>query len=527
MNKAISLFLFLQVGILAFGQGSASSIPSPLISSQGGKIFINVSGTNITGGDAYLYSWVMINGSAKAPVSWASCISDKYKLTNEGSGNYSYQIASIQQHFGLTDSELATLTAIYVIARTTTAQTGNLSLAVTATPKIYYSGGEGSLSSPYLLGKSQDLIDLSGNTSHFLNYFKLTADIELTGNFNGIGTKANPFMGYFDGNGFAITNLAMNKISSLSTGFFNYIDGATISGLSIIGANVTGTTFTGAMVGTAIHGTVERCYTSGAVQGNGICVGGMAGVNENALFTNCYSTCSVNNSSDNATGGFVGKNTGTITNAYATGSISGREFSGGFAGANYGSIQNCVAVNNPMNSAKSFVARFGGNNNEQNKSVNTYSWTGIRLNQDNTWTNMGDHATMLNNSSFKEKNFFENTLGWDFASIWEWDELNYPKLKGLKTQVMPYPADFTEYTDVSELKYLTDVSVFPNPASCMINVSSNEKISKLDLFDITGKLLVSAQNSPVNIASLSEGLYILKIYNDDNQFIAIRKIIKL
>lgn len=526
MKKTSFLFLFMCFVTSVIGQGSVSSSPNPLVASKSGKIVINVNGTAVSG-NVYLYSWVVINGNTKAPTDWAGCMIDKYKLTDEGSGNFSYQFSSIKDHFGLTDTELAALTSINVIAKTTSAQTSDLSITVVQTSKIYYSGGDGTVSSPYLMSKAQDLIDLAGTTSDFQKYFKLTADITLTENFIGIGTKESPFKGFFDGDGFAIKNLTINNKTTLSTGFFNYIDGATVSKLSVTGANVTGTTFTGALVGTALTGTVERCYTSGTVNGNGICVGGMVGVNENALFNNCYSTCTVNNKSDNATGGFAGKNNGKITNVYATGSINGLEFTGGVVGANYGSINNSAAINNPMNSAKSFVARFGGNNNDLNKSVNNFSWSYIRLNTDNTWTNMGDHATMQANNNFKKKSFFENTLGWDFTSIWEWDPLDYPKLSGLKTQALTLPQDFTDLSGVEDLKYVADVFVYPNPTFDNVNVTSTETISKLNLVDITGKLIMSVESSSINIVSMSKGIYILKIYNDDNQLIAIKKIIKL
>lgn len=526
MKKTSFLFLFMLFVTSVVGQGSITSKPSPLVSSKSGKIIINANGTSVSG-DAYLYSWIVIGGKTIVPVSWTGCIVDKYKLTNEGSGIYSYQIADFQQFFGLTNDQLTALTSANFIARTNTAQTGNLSLDVVQVAKIYYSGGEGTLSSPYLVSKSQDLTDLTVNTSDFQSYFKLVNDVNLVDVFVGIGTNDNPFKGFFDGNGFAIKNLRMNNKSFMSTGFFNFIDGATISKLSIIGANIAGTTFTGTLIGTASTGTVEQCYTSGTVNGNGICVGGMVGVNEKAQFRNCYSTCNVNNTSDNVTGGFVGKNSGTITNAYATGSINGLEFIGGFVGVNYGSINNSVAINNPINSTKSFVARFGGNNNELNKSLNNFSWISIRLNTDNNWTQMGDHATVEVGDNFKEKPFFESTLGWDFSSVWEWDILNFPKLIGVKTQVMTFPEDFTEITGIEDLKYGVDVSIYPNPTFDKISVTSTENISKLNLFDITGKRMISVNNTTIKMASMSKGIYILKIYNDNNQFVAIKKIIKL
>lgn len=62
------------------------------------------------------------------------------------------------------------------------------------------------------------------------------------------------------------------------------------------------------------------------------------------------------------------------------------------------------------------------------------------------------------------------------------------------------------------------VSMFPNPASQKLSVSSVNKIQSIQLFTITGKQILSQQNinsynHPLNVSQLSKGLYLLKVSN--------------
>lgn len=72
-------------------------------------------------------------------------------------------------------------------------------------------------------------------------------------------------------------------------------------------------------------------------------VGGLAGRNFGSI-TNSYATGSV--SGDNTVGGFVGRNdNGIITNSFAAGNSSGNYHVGGFAGHNYyATITDCYAM---------------------------------------------------------------------------------------------------------------------------------------------------------------------------------------
>lgn len=63
---------------------------------------------------------------------------------------------------------------------------------------------------------------------------------------------------------------------------------------------------------------------------------------------------------------------------------------------------------------------------------------------------------------------------------------------------------------------LTQVSIFPNPASNVISITSRETIYKIELYSILGKkeIEVNSTNS-INISALNSGIYFVKIYTGD------------
>lgn len=87
-------------------------------------------------------------------------------------------------------------------------------------------------------------------------------------------------------------------------------------------------------------------------------------------------------------------------------------------------------------------------------------------------------------------------------------------------------------TSTKDMKLLTDISIYPNPATDIINVAAlNELPAHITatLFDISGRMLLSAQlsgggNTEINIAHLPKGLYLMRI-NANGQTPVHRKIV--
>jgi Leucine-rich repeat (LRR) protein len=71
-----------------------------------------------------------------------------------------------------------------------------------------------------------------------------------------------------------------------------------------------------------------------------------------------------------------------------------------------------------------------------------------------------------------------------------------------------------------------DIAIYPNPASDFFRIDSDVKVSKVDIHDLSGRLLqssISVENQ-VDIKGLNEGTYIVKIYSDKG--IRVGKMIK-
>jgi len=169
--------------------------------------------------------------------------------------------------------------------------------------------------------------------------------------FMPIGTSSSPFTGTFDGNGYKITNLYINRSSTDHVGLFGYIDsGREITNVSLEEVDVSGSRYVGGLVGvfdSMMGGEITNCYSTGNVNGSSE-VGGLVGYSVAGTITNCYSTGSVTGSSK--VGGLVGYSPdGTITNCYSTGSVTGPSEVGGLVGLFYcdmgvGTITNCYST---------------------------------------------------------------------------------------------------------------------------------------------------------------------------------------
>ena len=112
-----------------------------------------------------------------------------------------------------------------------------------------------------------------------------------------IGTDITPFTATFDGKGFEIRNLYINKPTKDYVGLFGYVSGTStlIKSIGVVNAYVKGNSYVGGLLGYQNGGSsVTNSYASGLVSGAG------------------------------STGGLVGwQNSGNITNSYASGNVSG------------------------------------------------------------------------------------------------------------------------------------------------------------------------------------------------------------
>ncbi|MCA1903194.1 MAG: PASTA domain-containing protein, partial [Candidatus Hydrogenedens sp.] len=232
--------------------------------------------------------------------------------------------------------------------------------------------------------------------------YELTQDIDASDTINWndgagfvpIGTKDNPFVGRFDGNGHKIHRLYINRSGQGNVGLFGYIGkGGEVLNLGIEEGWITGSGYTGILAGYS-GGMVRNCYTTGVVSGD--CdIGGLVGRNYYGTITQSYSTGVVSGGPWNI-GGLVGYNGGgTITQSYSTGRVLG-------SGDDIGGL---VGDNNGGTIMQSYWDK------ETSGQTTSSGGTG------KTTAEMKQQATYV---------------GWDFENVWTIEEgVRYPYLRAL------------------------------------------------------------------------------------------------
>jgi hypothetical protein len=193
--------------------------------------------------------------------------------------------------------------------------------------------------------------------------YRLEADLDLMSEeWMPIGSATKPFTGKFDGAGFDIDKLQINKTTSDYMALFGYVEGtyAEIKNLDIASGSVKARDYVGGICGYLYGGTISGCGNAtiiGSSSGNNSSrAGGIAGYNHGGVIKACYNTGSASSSTSSTStsssyysysGGITGNNTGSITTCYNTGSAyasapyNSYSYSGGIAGNNTGSITAC------------------------------------------------------------------------------------------------------------------------------------------------------------------------------------------
>jgi hypothetical protein len=196
-------------------------------------------------------------------------------------------------------------------------------------------------------------------------------DATATSGWNGgagfvpVGNISTGFSGTFDGLGNTISNLVINQPATNSVGLFGYAaTGSLVQNVGLLGGSVTGNNYVGGLVGTNT-GTLSNVYTTGSVSGSGALVGSLIGTNYGAII-NGYATGSV--SGCNYGGGLV--NTG-----------AGCNYVGGLVGAAAGIVSNSYLTGSLVGSGSLVGFSYGSSNNwiilnADGSLVNAGTWAG-------------------------------------------------------------------------------------------------------------------------------------------------------
>ncbi|MCF8429829.1 MAG: FG-GAP-like repeat-containing protein [Bacteroidia bacterium] len=73
---------------------------------------------------------------------------------------------------------------------------------------------------------------------------------------------------------------------------------------------------------------------------------------------------------------------------------------------------------------------------------------------------------------------------------------------------------------VNEVNKINHISIYPNPTSGIVTISSNQTIVNIEVFDVTGKAVFSQQNNShqtnleIDLSALSNGIYFINVQNN-------------
>lgn len=142
--------------------------------------------------------------------------------------------------------------------------------------------GTGTKEDPYLISCIEDFKIINEQPSA---NFKMMSDIDLAGVEWEPLCQSVPFTGTFDGGGFTIRNLAIDKPHISSIGFFSNVKG-TIRNVNYVNANVRSAGYAGVIAASCIQGTISNCKViQSQVEGNAA-LGGIVGSVDRSSLSN-------------------------------------------------------------------------------------------------------------------------------------------------------------------------------------------------------------------------------------------------
>lgn len=163
-------------------------------------------------------------------------------------------------------------------------------------------------------------------------YYKLSADIDMEMYAQGNGwDPIESFSGIFEGRGYTIKNLKINRDSERYCGLFGEVTSqGVLSAIVLTDVEVNGGEYTGALAGSC-SGVVSNCEVTGSVNGSGKSVGGLIGAYSVNSVTSSHANAAVTGTED--VGGLIGTlHSGAINTSYSEGNVVGSKNIGGLVG---------------------------------------------------------------------------------------------------------------------------------------------------------------------------------------------------
>lgn len=308
--------------------------------------------------------------------------------------------------------------------------------------------GSGSAEDPWQIASLENLYWIAADSGRWGYSYLQTADINAavtaewfdTKGWLPIGDAVTEFSGSYDGNGYSIDSLYINRTGEKNIGLFGLAEQAFLRNIILSNAQISGRINVGCLVGLAVNGTsVERCYTHGEVSVQDTCGGGMFGGLKLCEVNECYSSGTVTGSEDAwGVGGFSGATwmqDTWIGDCYSTCSVSGTIYVGGFVGINEGNVFHCYSNGNVTGSGEYIGGLIGFTDPVFMADIVTACF----WDSDRAGTAGSSGGTGASSAEMKTVSTFTDA-GWDFTDIWAMEESvndGYPYLPWNAKEIDP------------------------------------------------------------------------------------------
>jgi hypothetical protein len=364
-------------------------------------------------------------------------------------------------------------------SETTVKDESSLSNKVTS-DQLGFEGGDGTVKNPYKVKTAEQLFLVRNNLSaHYMQVADIDLNIPAYNSGIGwtpIGSIETPFVGSYNGGGFTISNLIINRPLEKHNGLFGFLVGARIENLRLTKVLIWGGYKVGAISGSAFKGTeirrvivddahlkVEERYAGGILgSGDDVLIyqcafqgsiekgfyedwnfiGGLSGsitsstTNKGSFIIESFADVTISSNTHNSLGGLVGAMwfNATIENCYSKGKMI---ISGDYAGGIVGELRLGAKPKRIVNTYTTMrilaktqnkeIHAFVGRNEGGIFKGNFYEIGKLNYRYSDTLVNAKNVAQMKIQTTFEAQ-------GWDFDNIWAIDpngKINdgYPYLK--------------------------------------------------------------------------------------------------
>ncbi|WP_425391248.1 PKD domain-containing protein [Ekhidna sp.] len=304
-----------------------------------------------------------------------------------------------------------------------------VNLTLTISP---FAGGSGTSEDPWEITSVSHLDEVR---NYLDDYFVLLNDLDLSdatsdagGAYYNGGLGWDPidaFEGSFDGGGYTLEGLFIDRGSESDVGLFGSSFGGEFQNLVLVDVSINGLSNVGGLVGRAItNSSINSVGVRGIVNSVDGNVGGIVGFMVDSDMEQSYSSVSITatDASSANVGGLAGvlNSTGSldlgIQDSYAFADLNGNDVVGGIAGAtNSSKITNCYNSGFLSSQGSNFSELYGGDSN-------------FTLVTDSYW-NAEANCNINGGSTRSELQMQATYENWDFNTIWGIESGRLPHLQ--------------------------------------------------------------------------------------------------